>query len=293
VLIALLLPAVQQAREAARRTQCKNNLKQLGLALHNYHDTYGTLPFSYFTPEAGGGYDANQRGRSWMSMILPQIEQGNLASRIVAGGNLQPSGSTPETNPNLLVAQTVIPAFLCPSDNTGNGLMAGRANVGGNFAINSYKGVSGSNWVWGTFNPVVSTTGRFANNNNGLDYGNGLFCRNGAAPGTLTTSRLRDCTDGTSNTLAVGEAIPELCIHTWWWWFNGTTATTAIPLNYYVKNKIDPGDWTNNYSFASRHTGGGQFTMADGSVRFVSENIDLNTYRWLSTVNAGEVTAEF
>ena len=217
VLIALLLPAVQQAREAARRSQCQNNLKQLMLGMHNYHDTYGMFPFSYFTNQGGGNYDQMQYGRSWMSMLLPQIEQGNLFQTLDPNRNLVPSGTTPETNPNVIAARTALPAFLCPSDDTGNGVMGGRANVGGNWGVNSYKGCSGSNWAWGTFQPVTSTRGRFAGNNNGLDAGNGIMCRNGGAPGTLTTTKMGAISDGTSNTFGIGEAIPSLCTHTWWW----------------------------------------------------------------------------
>ena len=290
VLIALLLPAVQQAREAARRSQCQNNLKQLMLGLHNYHDTFGMLPFSYYTTQNGGAYNENQMGRSWMSMILPQIEQGNLFQTFDDTLGLVPSGTTPETNRNLIAAQTVIPAFLCPSDDTGDGTLTGRANMPAAtpFAVNNYKGVSGSNWVWGTFNPVVSTRGRNANNNNGLDAGNGIMCRNGDI-NNLQTTRLGDITDGTSNTFGIGEAVPRMCTHSWWWWFNGTTATCAIPLNYYTSNNITPGDWTNNYSFASQHTGGGQFAMCDGSVKFISENMNIDQYRGLSTVSGREV----
>ena len=97
--------------------------------------------------------------------------------------------------------------------------------------------------------------------------------------------------DGTSNTFAVGEAVPRWCTHTWWWWFNGTTATCGVPLNYKSINiqtnaaatlETRWGDWGNNYSFMSRHPGGANFGLCDGSVAFVSETIDLTVYRHLA-----------
>ncbi|MEO2033184.1 MAG: DUF1559 domain-containing protein, partial [Planctomycetaceae bacterium] len=108
ILISLLLPAVQQAREAARRLQCKNNLKQIGLALHNYHDTHLTFPHaSMWAPPATGGF-APLNGYSWMSMILPFIDQGNVYNLIdFAGSPYDPAHQIPR--------ETVIQAYLCPS----------------------------------------------------------------------------------------------------------------------------------------------------------------------------------
>ena len=135
-----------------------------------------------------------------------------------------------------------------------------------------------------------------AGNNSGLDITNGIFCRNHAgnatSPPPLTT-RLRDITDGTSNTLAIGEALPDLCNRTWWFGWNSTAATAGLPLNYYVTyvqtNALNAGAWPRNYGFNSRHTGGGQFALGDGSVRFVSQNIDLGVYRGAASMQGGEV----
>ena len=126
---------------------------------------------------------------------------------------------------------------------------------------------------------------------NGLDRGNGLICRGFGGP---TPSRMADVTDGTSNTFAVGEVLPGLNSRTWWWHFNGTTATCGIPLNFYIDYKpSSTGDWGRNYGFNSRHTGGGQFGMTDGSVRFVSENINRDIYHGAATISGGEVLGEF
>ena len=152
LLIAILLPAIQKTREAARRTQCKNNMKQIGLAISNYHDVHQVYPLNY----GAGAYDGTNRGASWMQMVLPYIEHHDVYSSIRFGQPLNDSQ-------NRGVAQAVITEFRCPSDGSPN-LMDGRANVAGPLAVNSYKASSGSNWNWGKFSPVVSTFGRNANN---------------------------------------------------------------------------------------------------------------------------------
>jgi prepilin-type N-terminal cleavage/methylation domain-containing protein len=295
ILIALLLPAVQQAREAARRTQCRNSLKQLGLAIHNYHDTYNTFPMSYTTD---GTFSTLSRGRSWMVMILPYIDQSPLYNTVDFNAPIAAVTTSPLPQPysqNTIVAKTVLPAFLCASDSSnGNGQLNGRANMPGAdfFGVTNYKAVAGNNWAWGVF-PYTHPTGRNAGQNNGLDLGNGWACRNNRTGGPFVT-RMRDLTDGTSNVTFVGEAAAGRVTHTMWYWFNGSTATAAVPLNNYIRNTaITAGDWNNNYSFGSFHTGGGHFLMGDGTVRFVSENIDLQLYRNLASIDGNETTGEF
>jgi prepilin-type N-terminal cleavage/methylation domain-containing protein len=295
ILIALLLPAVQQAREAARRTECKNKMKQLGLAIHNYHDTHNTFPMSYTTD---GTFTVLTRGRSWMTGILPFIELANLYSTLDFGAPMSPSATNPiptPYSPNTVAAMTVIPAFLCPSDpSSGVGKLTGRANLTANdaFGVTNYKSVAGNNWDWGTFR-YQHPTGRNLNSFNGLDAGNGWMCRNNRGASGPFVTKMRDITDGTSNTFFVGEALPGRCTHNSWYFFNHTTATCSVPLNYYFKNTaITAGDWPNNYSFASQHVGGGQFLMGDGAVKFISENIDLQTYRNAATIDGGEVLGE-
>ena len=299
ILIALLLPAVQQAREAARRTECKNKMKQIGLAIHNYHDTHNTFPMSFTTD---GLFTTVGRGRSWMIGILPFIEQAPLYATLDFSAPLAPTATTgalptPYT-PNTVAAMTVMSAFLCPSDpSSGVGKLTGRSNLSSDaYGVTNYKAVAGNNWAWssthGNFT-YTHTSGRNSGSNNGLDAGNGWMCRNNRAGGPLVT-RMRDLTDGTSNVLFVGEALPGRCSHSTWYWFNHTTATCAIPLNYYQKNLTIPAsDWPTNYSFASAHTGGGQFLLGDGAVKFVSENIDLQLYRRAATIDGGEVLGEF
>jgi prepilin-type processing-associated H-X9-DG protein len=317
VLIALLLPAVQQAREAARRSSCQNNLKQLALAVHNYHDVHKYMPLNY-----GLCCDTSNEARqtSWLTQTLAFIEQDNLYKQIdfrYGLGNDPRSGGSPldpATAPmpsNAKIAWQAIPAFICPSDSH-NGRMNNRANSANGaweYGVTNYKGVAGANWGWGTY---TQTSGPFLNTkwgvtNNGLDRGNGIFFRgHGGAPFTVvSSSKLADVSDGTSNTLMIGEAVPRWTTHTWWWYFNGSTATAAIPPNAPAPNcggtwaatnskvqnlDICWGNWPENYSFFSKHTGGVQFALADGSVRFISENIDLTVYRGAATMANGEVT---
>jgi len=285
VLIALLLPAVQQAREAARRTQCKNQLKQLGLALHNYYDTHNNYPISY---QINGGWNETASiSESWLFGILPFIDQANLFN----SADQKQMWSAAVNQPLTLKA---MPMFLCPSDSTSSGKEFNLTNLnGGNgYGVTGYKAVAGNNWAWGTFTHS-HPTGRNANNTDGLNWGNGWLCRNDRSNGPLKT-QLRHITDGLSNTLYIGESLPGRCSHSAWWWFNHTTATCSIPLNYYEKNKaIDRLDWPNNYSFASKHTGGGHFTLGDGSVKFVSENMDINLYRNLASIDGDEAVGEF
>jgi prepilin-type N-terminal cleavage/methylation domain-containing protein/prepilin-type processing-associated H-X9-DG protein len=304
ILVGLLLPAVQAAREAARRMQCSNNVKQLGLAFHNYHDTLKCLPINFakrnIPPFGNTGPDIANSGRSWMQMILPYIEQTNLYNNIDFTVGLQPKSSAPTTpvGKNRLVAQTVVVTFLCPSDDSNEGgKLPSRSDLNETsapadvWAVTSYKACAGSNWNSGLFawtnTGATGVGGKNAGQSDGLNRGNGVICSNQTNVNPPT--RLRDITDGTSNTFVVGEAMPGWSQWNWWYNPNACTATCAIPLNRVLKVPKSIGDWPNNYSFASRHTGGGQFAMGDGSVRFVSDNIDTVTYRAHATISSEEV----
>jgi prepilin-type N-terminal cleavage/methylation domain-containing protein len=306
ILVAMLLPAVQAAREAARRSQCSNNLKQLGLSIHNYHDVHKSFPISYAFGATGGAiYSPASDGKSFFIGILPFMEQQPLFDKVVP---IQPLNWTDPggLQPNTEVAMTVVEGFLCPSDGTNRkGLMDGRANTAAVaptnpnnlWAVNNYKGVAGGNWDWGDHANTWQQNAKFNhpnddNGHNGLDRGNGFACRNG---GNLMNNYIDMAAvlDGTSNTFMLGEAVPAWCTHTWWWWWNGSTATCGIPLNY-RKNQgagflvAQAGDWGRNYSFFSLHPGGGQFTLGDASTRFVADSIDFNLYKALGTISGGE-----
>jgi len=282
ILIALLVPAVQKVREAAARLACSNNLKQIGLAVHGYHDQNKRFPQNA-NPNSYG-YDINGRSWSWLSAILPFVEQSALYNQ---GGLGQAIGSQPTFASVLTVYGTQVPVYLCPSDSSSQQARTDRANTGG-YACGStnYRGVSGSNWAWGSY-----TNNGPSGNNNGLDAGDGIFWR---ADSTRRINLL-SITDGTSNTLMVGEDIPEINQHCGWPNANYANGTCSIPLNNGLvagqPGYNNPGDWPNVYSFRSRHTGGANFALADGSTRFVTQSIDINLYRALATMKGNEVAS--
>jgi prepilin-type N-terminal cleavage/methylation domain-containing protein len=282
ILIGLLLPAVQKVREAANRMKCSNNLKQIAIAAHSYHDALDTFPRS-----AGAGYNYNSTSPnswSWMAQILPYIEQDNIYRTGGLGNNPQPTlAASVITSATDFTSAQLIKTFQCPSDGTGSKVFTDRANIAPFPAAGTnYKGVAGSNWAWGSFTNVGPS-----GNNNGLDAGDGVFFR------TDFTSKLRmsGLTDGTSNTFFVGEDIPEYNTHCSWAFFNHATGTCAIPPNVGMPGKtpgVNPGNWPDVYSFRSRHTSGLMFGLGDGSVRFVTESVSLATYRAMATRAGGE-----
>jgi hypothetical protein len=166
-------------------------------------------------------------------------------------------------------------------------------NPPGSWGVTNYKASAGSNWQWGiaAWNPVRSTAGKFANSTDGLNEGNGILCSNQQNRNPPT--RVRDVTDGTSNTFAIGETLPRYTRWNWWYNPNAVTATCAIPLNAILRRPLNDADWPNNYAMASKHVGGGHFAMADGSARFISENINIDVYRGASTISAQEILGEF
>jgi prepilin-type processing-associated H-X9-DG protein len=176
------------------------------------------------------------------------------------------------------------------------GPMSDRANLGSisgspfaTVSSSNFKGVTGDCWAYGTnVNKSTATC-------NGLNYGNGMFTRN---DGTLPQrpTKLKKVTDGTSNTFLLGEDIPEIDAHCAWFYANGSIGTCAIPPNVMNKAggaKYDPyNDWPELYSFRSRHPGGLNFGMVDGSIHFIRQDIPLPTYRALATIASGEAVAE-
>jgi len=291
VLIALLLPAVQQAREAARRTQCKNNLKQLGLAIHNYHDTHGFFPMNSWGSATGDwGID---RG-THMVGILPYIDQAPLFNGI----NFSATGSIGnQTIGGQLLRTVPMPAFLCPSDTVPavlNGWTQsnyagtmGTQNVTGGLGCDTYFPQTGGS----TTLPNLPDTG----NTTDPSQISGMFNRLGAA------IRIRDVTDGTSTTVAMGEFRPQCWDHlNGWTHFNGLWLATTAPINSPTcPEHVDgscrrqPRNWNEASSFKSRHVGGAHVVLADGSVRFLSENLDLRTLHHLGARSDNQVLGEF
>ncbi len=328
ILVGLLLPAVQAAREAARRMQCSNNVKQLSLASQTYHDAFKSFPICYWQQSGAGmpnlGSPALGRQTSWMIGILPYIEQTALYNQInfTPGSMLAPVPANPPVvtgNINAWAATQKIPAFKCPSD-TSPDLMAARGDLTNAplpaipFAVTSYKGCQGANWnvtgpaaVYNTTAAPLGTS-RFGTAivgvglGSSLDKGNGVFSRgwNNAAKTNMSV-----ITDGTSNTYLVGESIADYTNWSMWFMSGSTIATTSIPLNAkpvcaaYLPASMTvragkvacKNDQASNSGFDSAHTGGGNFGLVDGSVRFVSSSIDRDAYRGTATVSGGEVIA--
>ncbi len=272
ILIGLLLPAVQAARELARKMSCQNNLKQLTLAMHAYHDSLGAFPLnSTFGEELG----PTVRTRSWMQGVLPYIEKQPLHQQIGTGLILQP---------NRPQAEIPVESFRCPSDVSAE-TMDERADAptSWNLALTSYKSCGGNNWDHGQFRRA-STTGRFAGKFDGMAFGNGLIC---AGRGPVLSTRIRDVRDGLSSTFAVGETSASWTRWSWWFHSNSAAGNCAVPLNY-AKQLNNPHRWEDNCGFMSHHPGGAIFSMADGSVRFQSETIDLNVYHAHASIDGGE-----
>jgi prepilin-type N-terminal cleavage/methylation domain-containing protein/prepilin-type processing-associated H-X9-DG protein len=290
ILIGLLLPAVQKVREAASRTKCTNNLKQLALAIHSYHDAYGNIPPNAKTINYNWARDSTVAGPNtwtWIARILPWIEQGNLATTY----NI-PMG----TLGNAVVGiQAVIPTLQCPSDgNEKTKTATNWANINGiTMGLTNYKGVSGSNWGYNsgsTFTtkfPVADPTGTPSPNpEDGLDHANGMFYRSdGNRP-----LRFNQISDGLSNTFMLGEDMHSYNQHCGGWAYpNYVVGTCAIPLNYNDGPDSGNADWPNRYSFHSEHTGGANFAFADASVHFISDSINIAIYQALATIHGGEV----
>ena len=273
ILVAMLLPAVQNAREAARRMECKNNLKQFGLALHNYHAAFDVLPIS-IEYESGSG-------KGWILSILPQVEQQALFDEFAPCFNgTFPAEGLMKTDCRDAM-KTPIPLLHCPSDPNGRKTSSEQWQWQGvEVALTSYKGVMGDNRMGGS----SSVHGGSEPDCHTTPDCNGLFWRhNYKAPINLAKIR-----DGTANTLMVGESRPRYFPCSAAYFSNGDYASTYAPINF-VPDPFLFGDWWNWWSFSSDHPGGANFCLADGSVHFVAETIDQTLYQELSTRAAGEV----
>jgi len=286
VLIALLLPAVQQAREAARRSQCKNNLKQLGLAMHNYHDTHQIFPPG--TINAGcecdkvapGGPILNHTGYQMMLPFLDQAALYNAFNFNVASTDSrhQPANcnaDVPTTGNQFSVLKGQIPVFRCPTDpDSDKGTNVGAyAHSLGSYRV-SY-GMASTLSDYDMTSPYSQLSVK------------GVFAMNGAA-------RMRDITDGTSNTIALAESPfkkNENGLGPYWAAYNlfQFLDLDAAPFNTGVTTT-----GVGRNIAGSHHVGGMQILLSDGSVRFLSENASqTDVIRPLSTISKGEVIGEF
>jgi prepilin-type N-terminal cleavage/methylation domain-containing protein len=271
ILVSVLLPAVQQAREAARRTQCRNNLKQIALAIHNYHDVFNLFP----STEVGG--TGTLAKASAFVAILPYLEQSGVFTLYnPALGNSDPI--------NMAAVRQVIPAYLCPSSPLRRQIPISACDANDR-APGTYAVSTGSGDPWGSL-----ATG---NAHNGAIVG----------PGSGKT-QMRDITDGTSNTLMVGEAawnLPDYlftsgpCAGQVRWGFSYWSSPYPLATGFTTMAPFNPkrGGAAVLSRFRSEHIEGAQFALVDGSVKFVSENISQMILDAAGTRAGGEVLNEF
>jgi prepilin-type N-terminal cleavage/methylation domain-containing protein/prepilin-type processing-associated H-X9-DG protein len=322
ILIALLVPAVQKVREAGNRMVCQNNLKQLGLALHNYESSYGMLPPSCWkkaiqdptTNSAANQPLYNPAALHWSYLLLPYLEQDNLYRTVPfgpppgppAGSGSAASQAVLETStawssgPYLTLLQTRLKVMRCPSttdqesydDNSRGALVPGRAAasyvvvISGSITNNNHNDDGGTGSANGPFDFRQLSHSRF----------DGPFNQN-------TTYRLLDVVDGTSSTAAIGERYryhdhPGTNTHGGWGVFalasphaqngqNAFSGSTGLPFNPVIPNPAS--DTTHLLSFTSRHTGGVNFVFLDGSVHFFGDSTSQTVRQAIGTRAGGEV----
>jgi prepilin-type N-terminal cleavage/methylation domain-containing protein/prepilin-type processing-associated H-X9-DG protein len=296
VLIALLLPAVQSAREAARRAHCLNNLKQLGLSTHNYESTHGVFPPGQMRMQFAAM--PRFRGFSLFVNLLPYMEQQPLYDRWNFADPLQNADGMTSN------AATILGALICPSDEIPENPVASGSRW---YAIGSYGGSAGTR-----SHPPAAITA------------DGIFHATGPASPQFRQVRISEVRDGLSNTLLFGERdhfdpnydsfFPAGWVTEpmgqWGWWapsggqfgLSDVTMSTFAPINYRVPfshaNRpggvggaadFAPYDALRVSAFGSRHPGGANFAMADGSVRFIKQTIAADVFRALGTRKGGEV----
>lgn len=294
VLIGLLLPAVQKVRDAAARLQCTNNLKQIGLAMMNYESTYRMFPAGYLDNMTVNPVDASATtnpdpilGWGWGALILPYLEQEALYKSI----NINSIAMNNTSAAVIAFRKTVIKGFLCPSDDTGLNTFT-ISGTGGNFELakSSYAGINGQ--------------AELADFDSAL--GMGMFLRGRGVS-------IAEVTDGLSNTLFVGErssksakqavgSLPGVC--TWVGALPGGDLDGETPALYVLgwtgdpsspakPNTPEPDGSFHAESFTSRHSGGVNFLFGDGSVKFITDSIDEQTWVKLGTRQGGEVAGDY
>ena len=318
ILVGLLLPAVQAAREAARRMSCSNNLKNLGLAVLNHHDVQGHFPVSMgsFDPNEAPGEEMPCVG--WILQILPQLEEGPLYDQFVEGGafegnyrigicrrpregfglgSLRNGISVPE------LMQNQLSILQCTSDESVTQLSDKQFQwVGCSVALTSSTGVLGDTWLGmidgGVFNNDASQyqSGVYTESSGNRDCHRdprcrGLFFRHSFR----RPVKLSKVTDGTSKTMMIGEDVPEFNRHSTAFYSNGDWCSCNIPLNFGLSTPTSMVEdfslaWWDAQGFRSRHSGAAYFLWGDGHVALMSEAVNRDIYRALSTRKLGEVT---
>jgi prepilin-type N-terminal cleavage/methylation domain-containing protein len=296
VLIALLLPAVQQAREAARRTQCKNNIKQIMLAVHNYHDVHSVLPTGATAPIPASG------GASAYTFILPYLDQANVYNMLDfnVGDMYADAVTPPATKPNHVAGKTVIPPYICPTSSA-----AKTYNYRAELVpppLYSYLGMCDYAFITGSASAARRSSPSWMNGSAGPLSCNGCFCYTSRF-GSGAQIDLGKIKDGTSNTMGIGEfsgvtkgqvllpmdgrgddAIVWILAEDYGYQFTIRSVTVSPNSRWFYNSSMSDGNPLNttgrlsDAALHSEHVGGIHIALMDGSARFISENIDLNTY---------------
>jgi prepilin-type N-terminal cleavage/methylation domain-containing protein/prepilin-type processing-associated H-X9-DG protein len=290
ILIGMLIPAVMKVKQAAAKTACGNNLKQIGLGLVNYESTNGSFPPGGVSLNAGG---SNNYG-NWAIYLLPFVEQNNLFAQYnFAKNNEDPA--------NAAVVGTPVKVYSCPSDpNAGIASQPASGTYSGtlpHYATGSYRGVDGTSANFTTFwdNPGTGAAGA----TRGVLHSTNVGHTDGAT--TWTPEKITTITDGASNTLMVGEYYTATTPgRTTFWAYTYTCYAigSAMPASQYLLADFDLcGTFGNSNAckraFGSYHTGGLNFVFADGSVHFISSNINTTVYLALATVAGNETVGAY
>jgi prepilin-type N-terminal cleavage/methylation domain-containing protein/prepilin-type processing-associated H-X9-DG protein len=316
VLAALLLPAVQRARDAARRTQCRNNLHQVGVALHNYHEALGAFPIGANHSFTHGMSYNQDLGQSFFVSLLPFVEQGNLYKSLDqnAPGGVGNTANPLNTNGSQFDGVS-LKVFACPSSDMRQ-LTTTQVNSPRGVIMPNYVGIAGASTMAKNLNPLAEAT------YNGIMASSGVLIPNASV-------KISEITDGTTNTMMVaeqsafsrtksgskvdlrssnssggwvgttGRGVPGdgtwFCTHYQSW----NITTLRYPINYRDATSITSGGGGlspldgSNRPIQSAHDGGAHILLADGSVRFVQENIDYTTLTNLANRNDGEAVGPF
>ncbi|MBA4187851.1 MAG: prepilin-type cleavage/methylation domain-containing protein [Planctomycetaceae bacterium] len=286
ILIGLLLPAVQKVREAAARMKCQNNLKQIAIAMHSFESIYGRFPF-------GSGVCCTPTGPNWAVDIMPFAEQKNVVDSL----NLTIANGM-QNAVNATAVKQIIPMFICPSDPLSNSPVMPR------FAAHNASPALAL-WYPASMGPTHMDACPFcpdgtpsATNFCCQGYNFGTTAGGGSPAGTfagifgrtsVTTVRFASVSDGLSGTFLVGETLPGDCTFLGVFSQNFPLSATSIPLNH-MESAVDS-NWYRTCGFKSKHAGGANFAMADGSVRFVGTTIDFVVYNGLGSRAGGEVAS--
>jgi prepilin-type N-terminal cleavage/methylation domain-containing protein len=309
VLVALLLPAVQAARAAARRSQCANNIKQLGLALNNFHDANKKFPAGAYV-QSGLKLAKDQYGWiNWFGKLLPFIEESGQADAMDYDKRTYDT-----TSPNpAAILNKYFPGLRCPSDPFG-GIQSHKRFIGGSYEGRYIAGPSATSFSMGlsyapSGGPVIFDTS--ANCYENGTTANTEFCQIGdksgkwnlGSPGMFASGwgisyKIKECTDGTSHTFLIGEQLPAIAMHQMLFHSHVNIATTNYPPNYHniagIKNQADyfasgTGNEPNDNGFKSEHAGGLHMGMVDGSVHFVTDEIDYVLWNYLGNRRDGQL----